>query len=198
MALVRWLLREAAENEEEGLMNASSSVHGGQEARRECWCCYDEKNADINHLLEVHYEDRRAERTVPDGDPKRETTGPRNSNAIHWPLGPIVSAPFPVTPYMNSPLSLPLSRHAAFASYLFFSFYRSIVDIVILFVPTLLYNLPFQGTVSLKFSSSIPLLLHQHTSSLFAFLSTTKTNNLSLQATDSYHSLSLNIPPVDS
>jgi hypothetical protein len=199
VAVVKWLLHEATENEEEGLMNASLGVHGAQEAR-ECWHCYDKKNADINHLLAAHWEDRRAERTAPDGDPKRETAGPRNRNTIDWPLDPIVSAPLPVTPYMNSPLSLPLSRHAAFASYLFL--YRSTVPLSTLsfFSCRLLFINSISRDCVSKVFSSILLLLHQHTPLIAVCILERHQNqyNLSLQVTDSYHSLSLNVLSVDS
>jgi hypothetical protein len=114
-SIVKWPLREATENEEEGLMNVSASADGGEEGK-ERWFSYNEKNADIKSLLEADCEDRRAERTARAGDRKRETAGSRNRNSIDWSLDPIVSAPLPVTSYMSTAPSLTFYLHAAFAS----------------------------------------------------------------------------------
>jgi len=149
---MKWPLREATENEEEGLMNASASADGGEEGK-ERWSWYHEKNADIKSLLEADCEDRRAERTARAGDRKRETPGFRHRNSIDWPLDPIVSAPLPVTSYMSTAPSLTFYLHAAFASTPLCRLFTIVPLLTLSFFSCrpLFITFHFQGTVSLNF-----------------------------------------------
>jgi hypothetical protein len=178
--IVKWLHREATENEEEGLMNASASADGGEEAK-ESWSWYDEKNADINCLLEADCEDRRAERTALAGDRKRETPGSRNRNSIDWPLDPLVSAPLPVTSYMSTAPSLTFYLHAAFASTLLYRLFTFVLFSTLPFFlcrPLFTTFQFFKGLCLSKFFFLTTLLQRQHTSSHLAFLNTTNTTQL--------------------
>lgn len=149
-SIVKWPLREATENEEEGLMNVSASADGGEEGKERWW--YDEKNVDIKSLLEADCEDCRAEQTARAGDRKRETAGSRNRNSIDWPLDPIVSAPLPIISYMSTAPSLTFYLHAAFASTLLCRIFIIVLLSTLSFFSCRPFFIAFhfQGTVSLK------------------------------------------------